>query len=76
VGAGACARSGRRRGRLWVCGYEVAQDRAGTLPGNDASVRVLEKLGFCDEGTRRDYLYLEGRFHGCRFFSLLATDQR
>jgi [ribosomal protein S5]-alanine N-acetyltransferase len=49
---------------------------AGTLPGNDASVRVLEKLGFRDEGTRRDYLHLEGRFHNCRFFSLLATDQR
>jgi len=26
--------------------------------GNDASVRVLEKLGFCEEGTLRDYICL------------------
>jgi [ribosomal protein S5]-alanine N-acetyltransferase len=49
---------------------------AGVLPGNDASVRVLEKLGFREEGTRRDYLRLGGGFHSCRFFSLLATDAR
>jgi [ribosomal protein S5]-alanine N-acetyltransferase len=49
---------------------------AGVVPGNDASVRVLEKLGFREEGTLRDYLRLEGRFHSCRFFSLLATDAR
>jgi len=33
---------------------------AGVLPGNDASVRVLQKLGFIEEGTRRDYLYSKG----------------
>jgi ribosomal-protein-alanine N-acetyltransferase len=33
---------------------------AGTLPGNDASVRVLEKLGFREEDTLRDYLRLGG----------------
>jgi ribosomal-protein-alanine N-acetyltransferase len=35
---------------------------AGALPENDASVRVLQKLGFVEEGTRRDYLYAKGRF--------------
>jgi [ribosomal protein S5]-alanine N-acetyltransferase len=49
---------------------------AGALVGNDASVRVLEKLGFREEGTLRDYLCLRGGFHSCRFFSLLATDAR
>jgi ribosomal-protein-alanine N-acetyltransferase len=49
---------------------------AGTLPDNDASARVLEKLGFREEGTLRDYLRLRGGFHSCRFFSLLATDTR
>jgi ribosomal-protein-alanine N-acetyltransferase len=49
---------------------------AGVLVGNDASVRVLERLGFCEEGTLRDYLRLRGGFHSCRFFSLLATDAR
>lgn len=48
---------------------------AGVLPGNDASVRVLQKLGFLEEGTRRDYLYFQGRFHTFRWFSLLETDE-
>ncbi len=47
---------------------------AGVLPGNDASVRVLEKLGFLEEGLRRDYLYAKDRFHTLRWFSLLVTD--
>src|SRR2546427_148474 len=48
---------------------------AGVLPGNDASVRVLQKLRFLEEGTRRDYLYSKGRFHSLRWFSLLETDE-
>jgi ribosomal-protein-alanine N-acetyltransferase len=48
---------------------------AGVLPGNDASVRVLQKLGFVEEGTRRDYLHAKGRFHSFRWFSLLETDE-
>jgi ribosomal-protein-alanine N-acetyltransferase len=48
---------------------------AGVLPGNDASVRVLQKLGFLEEGPRRDYLYSKDRFHSFRWFSLLETDE-
>jgi ribosomal-protein-alanine N-acetyltransferase len=48
---------------------------AGVLPGNDASVRVLRKLGFLEEGTRRDYLRFKGRFHSFRWFSLLERDE-
>jgi ribosomal-protein-alanine N-acetyltransferase len=48
---------------------------AGVLPGNDASVRVLQKLGFLEEGTRRDYLYFKGRFHSFRWFSLLEPEE-
>ena len=48
---------------------------AGVLPGNDASVRVLQKLGFLEEGVRRDYLHVKGRFHSFRWFSLLETDE-
>jgi ribosomal-protein-alanine N-acetyltransferase len=48
---------------------------AGVLPGNHASVRVLQKLGFLEEGTRRDYLHFKGRFHDLLWFSLLETDQ-
>jgi ribosomal-protein-alanine N-acetyltransferase len=47
---------------------------AGILPGNESSVRVVQKLGFLEEGSRRDYLYANGRFHTFRWFSLLATD--
>jgi len=47
---------------------------AGILPGNDASVRVVQKLGFVEEGLRRDYLYAKGRFHTLRWFSLLETE--
>jgi [ribosomal protein S5]-alanine N-acetyltransferase len=45
------------------------------LPGNDASVRVLQKLGFLEQGPRRDYLYCKGRFQTFRWFSLLETDE-
>jgi ribosomal-protein-alanine N-acetyltransferase len=49
---------------------------AGVLPGNGASVRVLQKLGFQEEGTRRDYLRFKEGFHSFRWFSLLETDGR
>jgi ribosomal-protein-alanine N-acetyltransferase len=49
---------------------------AGVLPENDASVRVLQKLGFVEEGTRRDYLHAKGRFHSFRWFSLLEPESR
>jgi RimJ/RimL family protein N-acetyltransferase len=38
-------------------------------------VRVLEKLGFSDEGSTRDYLYAGGSFHSFRWFSLLESDE-
>ncbi len=47
---------------------------AGVLPGNARSVRVLEHLGFREEGTLRDHLYLKGRFHHVRWFGLLESD--
>jgi ribosomal-protein-alanine N-acetyltransferase len=47
---------------------------AGVLPENDRSVRVLQKLGFVEEGLRRDYLYFKDRFHSFRWFSLLESD--
>ena len=50
---------------------------AGVLPGNDASVRVLQKLGFVEEGMRRDYLRARVKegFHSFRWFSVLETDE-
>jgi len=53
---------------------ELHRFEAGVLPGNDASARVLQKLGFRKEATLRDYIHLRGRFHNCQLFSLLAAD--
>jgi [ribosomal protein S5]-alanine N-acetyltransferase len=47
---------------------------AGVLPDNHRSVRVLQRLGFVEEGLRRDYLYVKGRFQSFRWFSLLESD--
>jgi RimJ/RimL family protein N-acetyltransferase len=47
---------------------------AGVLVDNQASVRVLEKLGFREEGTLRHYLHLKGRFEDVRWFGLLRPD--
>jgi ribosomal-protein-alanine N-acetyltransferase len=47
---------------------------AGVLVGNQPSVRVLDKLGFREEGTLRHYLYLKGRFQDVRWFGLLHPD--
>ncbi|GAA4324413.1 GNAT family protein [Flaviaesturariibacter amylovorans] len=42
--------------------------------GNDASGRVLERLGFTCEGLLRDWEIKEGRAISFRCWSLLATD--
>jgi ribosomal-protein-alanine N-acetyltransferase len=47
---------------------------AGVLVGNDASVRVLDKLGFREEGILRHYLFIKGCFHDVRWFGLLHPD--
>jgi RimJ/RimL family protein N-acetyltransferase/8-oxo-dGTP pyrophosphatase MutT (NUDIX family) len=39
-----------------------------------ASIRVLEKLGFTDEGTRRECGFWKGVYHDLRCFSLLRRD--
>lgn len=37
--------------------------------GNEASVRVLEKTGFCEEGVLRAYGHWKGAYHDLRMFS-------
>ena len=41
------------------------------IPGNDASVRVLEKLGFQREGILREYGFWKNRFWDLQMFALL-----
>lgn len=41
---------------------------------NVASVRLLLKLGFKEEGIRREYGFWKGRYHDLRSFSLLRRE--
>ena len=44
------------------------------LPENARSLRVVQKLGFYDEGVRRGYMFVNERWRDHRCFSILATD--
>lgn len=43
-------------------------------PENAASLRVVEKLGFRDEGLREKYLHIDGQWCDHRTFALTAED--
>ena len=43
-------------------------------PENAASLRVVEKLGFRDEGLRVRYLHIDGAWRDHRTFALCAED--
>lgn len=48
--------------------------QADTIPGNDASERVLIKLGFKEEGLRRQSGYWKNRYHDLKCFGLLREE--
>lgn len=43
-------------------------------PDNDASLRVVAKLGMRDEGIRAKYLHINGAWHDHRTFALTTED--
>lgn len=43
-------------------------------PENTASLRVVEKLGFRDEGIREAFMHIDGRWCDHRSFALVAED--
>lgn len=45
-------------------------------PGNGRSIRVLQKLGFQQEGLLRDYRFSRGASFDCFIFSLLRREWR
>lgn len=45
-------------------------------PENAASVRVAQKLGFRDEGMRRQYLHIDGAWRDHRIFALTDGEHR
>lgn len=54
--------------------FQLNRIEAWTLPGNDASDRVLEKCGFVYEGTLRQKNWFKGGFHDHRIFGLLKSE--
>ena len=45
-------------------------------PENTASLRVVEKLDFREEGLRRHYLHIDGAWRDHRSFALTSEDRR
>lgn len=56
--------------------YPVERIQARVIAGNNASARVLEKLGFRREGTLRSALFRRGKFEDVTMFALLRGDER
>jgi RimJ/RimL family protein N-acetyltransferase len=52
----------------------LARIYAQVFAGNDASMRVLEKLGMVHEGTKRRHLRKGDRLHDVKFYGLLREE--
>ena len=60
-----------------ACGhnhFRLNRMEAWTLPGNDASDRVLAKAGFIYEGTLRQKAWFKGAYHDFRMFGRIERD--
>jgi ribosomal-protein-alanine N-acetyltransferase len=58
------------------CWFELGLHRIeiNIRPENAASLRVVEKLGFRDEGVRRRFLHIDGDWRDHRTFALTAEE--
>jgi [ribosomal protein S5]-alanine N-acetyltransferase len=52
----------------------VNRFQALVMPGNMASIKLLLKLGFQEEGVLREYAHFKGAFHDLHCFSLLKKE--
>ncbi len=71
--------AGEALGAITTLGFRTLglhRIEAGVLPGNRASVRVLDRAGFRFEGTLREYVRKDGRWRSTWLFARLATDAR
>jgi len=57
------------------CGA-IHRVQADTVPGNDASERLLLSLGFIHEGVRRGSGYWKNKFHDLNCFGLLTDEYK
>lgn len=55
-------------------GFGLNRMEAWTLPGNDASDRVLTKAGFVYEGALKQKAWFKGAYHDFRMFGRVAAD--
>lgn len=53
---------------------ELERLEALVIPGNQASEKLLEKLGFTNEGTLRHYAYFKDSHHDLQCYSLLRSE--
>jgi [ribosomal protein S5]-alanine N-acetyltransferase len=56
-----------------ACG-QLHRIQADTVPSNQASEALLRKLGFKEEGLRRECGYWKNKFHDLNCFGLLQTE--
>ncbi|MDX1538725.1 GNAT family protein [Arsukibacterium sp.] len=56
-----------------ACG-ELHRIQADTIPGNIASESLLRRLGFKEEGLRRECGYWKNKFHDLKCFGLLRSE--
>jgi len=56
-----------------ACG-ELHRIQADTVPGNSASESLLRRLGFKEEGLRRECGYWKNKFHDLKCFGLLRSE--
>jgi len=80
----ALARSAWRQGYATEAGRELLGHLFGTLalnrieafphPENEASIRLLERLGFQREGVARKRHFMSGEFHDAAMYGLLRSD--
>lgn len=64
-------------GRLVEYGFTQRALRkweAKVVAGNDASMRVLEKLGFQSEGVRRENWFMDGEYRDTHWFGLFRDE--
>lgn len=56
-----------------ICG-ELNRIQADTIPGNEASEALLLRLGFKEEGLRRESGFWKNQFHDLKCFGLLRSE--
>ena len=56
--------------------FDLSRLEAATLPENQASRRLLEKVGFKYEGVSQSYLQISGRWRNHIMYSFLRNDRR